>query len=428
VAVVAGVLGVLAAGLVSVAGVSAAPAEPLRLNDIQVKGSHNSYHIEPPPETLDLYHQAAPGLNPYQLAYTHPPLTEQLDLGFRQFELDVFNDSVGDQLAPLGTPGFKVAHIDAIDEGSQCPLLTSCLQELEDWSEANPDHVPLAVLLELKAPEFKPIPAMTPDALVELDTDIRTVFDDDQMITPDFVRGVGRPGGADGQGTVHDDVESAVLGTGWPLLEDVRGRVIFLLDNERDDYVNGDPTLAGRVAFPPSSPGQPDAGFLKMNDPEGANLAEIQQRVGEGYLVRTRSDLPVDTGLTGNSSQQIAALASGGHWVSGDYLTPTDYARYDAAFAARFDLPFDPARPAYQTVMPGGTPARCNPITAPPGCVSSDIEPGATAPPPTPPTSSTTPSSAPGAGPAAAPGSSSGAGVASSPAARGVSASPRFTG
>jgi hypothetical protein len=422
VAVVAGAA-LLAAGLVTGAGgVSAAPAEPLRLNHIQVKGSHNSYHIEPPPEVLDSYHASFPSLNPYQLAYTHPPLTEHLDLGFRQFELDVFNDSAGDQLEPLGTPGFKVAHIDLIDEGSQCPLLTSCLQELEDWSSANPDHVPLAVLLELKAPTIKPIPAMTPDALVDLDATIRTVFDDDQMITPDFVRGVGRPGGADGQGTVHDDVESAVLGTGWPLLEDVRGRVIFLLDNERDDYVNGDPTLAGRVAFPPSSPGQPDAAFLKMNDPEGANLAEIQQRVSEGYLVRTRSDLPVDTGLTGDDSQQIAALASGGHWVSGDYLTPTDYARYDAAFAARFDLPFDPARPPYQTVMPGGSPARCNPITAPPGCQSSDIEPGATAPTPT------TPSTGPGGGPAVAPGASSAPTVAPSPVARGVTASPRFTG
>jgi hypothetical protein len=90
--------------------------------------------------------------------------------------------------------------------------------------------------------------------------------------------------------------------------------------------------------------------------------------------VRTRSDLPVDTGLAGGHSQQDAALASGAQWVSGDYLTPTDYVRYDAGFAARYGQPFDPNRPAYQTIMPGGTPARCNPITAPPGCRSVDIE------------------------------------------------------
>jgi len=310
----------------------------------------------------------------YRLAYTHPPLAEQLDLGFRQFEFDVFTDPAGDRFAPIGTAGFKALHIDLVDEGSQCPLFTDCLRDLEAWSDAHPQHVPIAVLIELKEGFFKPTGPVTPTDLVELDAEIRSVLDTRQLVTPDFVKGVGRDGGADGEGTVYPDVESAILGVGWPLLDDTRGRFMFLLDNERDDYVNGDPSLAGRVAFPASSPGHRDAAFIKMNDPEGANEAAIRQRVAEGYMVRTRSDLPVDTGLTGSHSQQEAALASGAQWVSGDYFTPTDYARYDAVFAARYGQPFDPSRPAYQTVMPGGTPARCNPITAPPGCQSSDVE------------------------------------------------------
>lgn len=433
----AALVAVVLASLLVLAGgrTDAAPSEPLRLNHIQVKGSHNSYHVEPPPETLDAYHQIAPGANPYQLAYTHPPLTEHLELGFRQFELDLFADRDGTLFEPVGTPGFKVLHIDAIDEGSQCPLLVDCLAELEAWSDANPRHVPLAVLLEMKEGIIKPTGPTTPADLVALDAEIRSVFDDDQLITPDFVRGVGRPGGADGEGTVYPDVESAILDAGWPLLEDVRGRFIFLLDNERDDYVNGDPTLAGRVAFPPSSPGNPDAAFLKMNEPRGANLAEIQARVAEGYLVRTRGDVPVDTGLTGDDTRLQAALASGAHWVSGDYLTPTDYERYDATFAARFDLPFDPDRPPYQTVLPGGDPARCNPITAPPGCEASDIEPGAVAPPPQPPSTDPDdpPSTDPGSSPAGAgvesPGlRSPGPGVAPAAVARPVHRSPSFTG
>ena len=91
-------------------------------------------------------------------------------------------------------------------------------------------------------------------------------------------------------------------------------------------------------------------------------------------MVRTRADLPVDTGLSGDATRLADALASGAHWISGDYLTPTDYARYDAAFALRYNRPFDPGRPPYQTVVPGGTPARCNPLTAPPTCSSSDVE------------------------------------------------------
>jgi hypothetical protein len=172
---------------------------------------------------------------------------------------------------------------------------------------------------------------------------------------------------------VYDDPESAVLGFGWPLLDDVRGRVMFVLDNERTDYVDGDPTLAGRVAFPPASPGAPDAAFLKLNDSIG-DFDEIQDAVEAGYMVRTRSDFPVDTGLTGDDANLVAALTSGAQFVSGDYLTPNDYARYDQAFADRFDLPFDPDRPAYRTLVPGGVPARCNPLIAPVDCTPWDVE------------------------------------------------------
>ena len=355
-------------------GIDAAPVEPLRLNHFQVKGSHNSFHIEHAPEVIDSYMTVNP--TAYRLAFTHPPLADQLDLGFRQFEFDVFTDPAGDRFPPIGTPGFKALHIEAIDEGSQCPLFTDCLRDLEAWSDAHPQHMPIAVLIEPKEGFFTPTGPVTPADLVALDAEIRSVLDPDQLVTPDFVKGVGRAGGADGQGTVYPDVESAILEAGWPLLDDTRQRFIFLLNNERDDYVNGDTSLAGRVAFPPSSPGRPDAAFVRVNDPEGANQDEIRELVAEGYIVRTRSDLPVDTGLTGDHSQLEAALASGAHWVSGDYLSATDYARYDAVFAARYGQPFDPNRPAYLTAMPGGASARCNPITAPPGCETSDIEAG----------------------------------------------------
>ncbi|HEX5585732.1 MAG TPA: Ca2+-dependent phosphoinositide-specific phospholipase C [Acidimicrobiia bacterium] len=351
---------------------SAAPSEPLRINQFQALGSHNSYHVEQSPETLDFYLTVDP--TAYNLAYTHPPLTDQLALGVRQLELDVFADPAGDRFAPIGTPGFKVLHIDLIDEGSQCPRFVDCLTELAAWSDAHPTHMPIAILLEVKEGFIKPTGPVTPAQLLALDAEIRSVFGPDDLVTPDFVRGAGRDGGADGEGTVYPDVESAILDAGWPRLDDTRGRFMFLLDGDHDEYVNGDPTLAGRVAFPPSTPGHPEAAFVKVDDPQGVNLAMIQQLVADGYLVRTRADLPVDTGLSGDGARLTAALASGAQWVSGDYLTPTDYARYDAAFAARYNVPFDPGRPPYQTVIPGGTPARCNPVTAPLDCRSSDVE------------------------------------------------------
>jgi len=60
------------------------PATLLRLNDIQVLGSHNSYHLRPIPVVF-----AAIGVVSQELAdsidYSHLPLTEQLDTyGIRQ--------------------------------------------------------------------------------------------------------------------------------------------------------------------------------------------------------------------------------------------------------------------------------------------------------------------------------------------------------
>ena len=51
-----------------------------------------------------------------------------------------------------------------------------------------------------------------------------------------------------------------------------------------------------------------------------------------------------------------AALAGGAQFVSTDYEVP------------------DPRLGPYVVKIPGGTPARCNPVTAPPNCTSDDIE------------------------------------------------------
>src|SRR5918995_4313921 len=64
---------------------------PVRLNEIQVLASHNSYHVQPEPALMaaltDFLGDAAQGFE-----YTHRPLADELDAGVRQIELDVFVD------------------------------------------------------------------------------------------------------------------------------------------------------------------------------------------------------------------------------------------------------------------------------------------------------------------------------------------------
>jgi hypothetical protein len=147
-------------------------------------------------------------------------------------------------------PGFKVVHVQDIDYRSNCQPFTDCLSAIHKWSDAHPGHLPIFILVENKdrspAPGAAPGPGMLTAATMEaLDAEIRGVFPAEKLITPDNVRGA------------HKTLEEAVLTTGWPTLDAARGKVIFLLDQERATplYTAGHPTLEGRVMFTNSTPG-----------------------------------------------------------------------------------------------------------------------------------------------------------------------------
>ena len=83
----------------------------LNINHIQFVGSHNSYKQAMP----DGFVKQLMKLNPEvmeSLEYEHIPLAEQLDLGIRKLELDVF------YVADEGQ--FTVGHVQQIDMNSNC--------------------------------------------------------------------------------------------------------------------------------------------------------------------------------------------------------------------------------------------------------------------------------------------------------------------
>ncbi|WP_332914628.1 Ca2+-dependent phosphoinositide-specific phospholipase C [Algoriphagus boritolerans] len=65
-----------------------------KLNETQVIGSHNSYKSAMPSEVLEYLRKINPTAA-QSLEYVHLPLSEQLDLGLRNLELDVFHDPMG---------------------------------------------------------------------------------------------------------------------------------------------------------------------------------------------------------------------------------------------------------------------------------------------------------------------------------------------
>jgi len=301
-------------------------------------------------------------------------LAEQLDRGIRQFELDVFADPDGGRyatpaavtgtsgIAPaaaeMRAPGLKVLHIQDVDVRSTCVTFVACLTAIRDWSRAHPRHVPILVLVEAKdsvprgtggAPASPPLRFGVRE-LLTIDAEIRSVFDDDQLITPDRVRG--------SRSTLVDAVRSR----GWPLLRDARGKVLFALDNTDDHrlrYLEGAPSLEGRVLFVSSPAGEPSAAFLKMNDALGEGEARIREMVRAGYLVRTRADEPTIEARSGDTTRRDHALRSGAQYVSTDY---PEASPFGSGYLAR--LP-DAA----------GLPARCNPVNAAAGCRHDWLEP-----------------------------------------------------
>ena len=102
-----------------------APAPPtyrldstLRLNQIQVLGSHNSYHGAPYPQILAELRENNLGAIADGLDYGHRPLPAQFDLGVRQIELDVYADPHGRQVR--ASAGARAARHTRARPGRSC--------------------------------------------------------------------------------------------------------------------------------------------------------------------------------------------------------------------------------------------------------------------------------------------------------------------
>lgn len=356
-----------AAGAAALAGAEA-PADP-RLNEIQVVGTHNSYALPADPRAMALmaprvralYAAMTARLDERQkkaLAEEHPsgltdpaqtldyvqmPIEAQLRMGARSLELDLYPDPEGGlyadplpyrelrakgatDLAPIYTgelkkPGIKVQHVADMDFRSQCPRLRQCLTLLRQWSDANPGHSPVFILLEPKfggldqaVPGAAKVPPFDAAAFDEVDASIRAILGQERLFTPDDLRGT------------HNTLEEAARAGAWPRLSQVRGRFLFLylvpgLNLKAfDPYMAGRPSLEGRVAFVQGLPGMAHTAFLLV-DNATVDPARIPALVRQGYMVRSRADIDTGEARSGDPSRREATLASGAQIVSTDYLT-----------------------------------------------------------------------------------------------------------
>lgn len=394
-----GIAAIAAGGIAAIAIAQEAPrTDEVRLNQIQVIGTHNSYSQGVDPQLLAMvdatlgpklaafakampekmkadwqeYHpnftSMSEGLN-----YRYTTLTDQLDAGMRSLEIDINNDPQGGRYAhPAGLaalrakgvkdgqmlpydatdmekPGLKVFHVADLDVRSSCNLFTRCLKQLRAWSDAHPDHAPIFILVEAKSDALPVFPNATPPlafdraAFDEMDQSIFREIGRDKLVIPDDVRGR------------HPTLEAGVLAHNWPTLAKSRGKFVFLLLTAMDPralaaYHAGRENLEGRAAFLRATPGQSYAAFLLLDNAD-VRAREIPERVKQGYLVRARADIETYEAKVDDLGRANRAFASGAQIVSTDFYKPGN--AYGTNYVVR---------------LPGGGEARCNPVNAPKAC------------------------------------------------------------
>jgi hypothetical protein len=362
----------------------------LKLNQIQVLGTHNSYAmpvdkrllaiVDPilgrlmsdlgtrmPASMAALFKEEHPNDVKMSegLSYEHPDLKTQLDEGMRSLEIDVNPDPKGGNfLDPAGyrvlrekgvtdllpfdktgldAPGYKVLHMPDIDFRSHCPTFKLCLTQVREWSDAHPGHIPLFLVVEAKVSDIPIFPnptrtvPFTPALFDDLDQEIVSVLGRQRLITPDDVRGA------------HATLNEAIRAGAWPTLKAARGKVVILMitatgEAATQGYLEGHPSLKGRMAFVRAEPGQDHAAFL-MFDNALVRADDIKTYVRQGYIVRTRSDIETYEAKINDMTRANTAFASGAQVVSTDFEHPGN----------AYGTP-------YVVKLPGGGVARRNPV------------------------------------------------------------------
>ena len=286
----------------------------IALNELQLKGSHNSYHRAPRIALSRTWR------------YSHAPLEVQLaQQGVRQLELDV----------RYARGELMVGHLPLVDGRSTCHKFSDCLSRVKEWSRAHPKHLPVFVLIEVKEDLA---PSDLDGKLDAIDFAITRVLSRDMLLMPEDVAGD------------SPSLREAIITRGWPSVDDARGRVAFVMfgpQRHKRAYSAGRPRLDGRVMFVAERRlDHPHTSVVFYDDPIRMR-GLIADAVKQHFLVRTRADAD----LVRSTRRRDAALSSGANFISSDFVDP------------RFN---------WLEIGPNAV-GRCNPLSATHGCGASTV-------------------------------------------------------
>ncbi|MCB9389428.1 MAG: hypothetical protein H6512_07580 [Acidimicrobiia bacterium] len=304
-----------------VGGASTPGVDDLALNQAQMVGTHNSYHVATTPSPTR--------------ADTKAPLAEQFDFqGVRHIELDVY-DWAGQ---------WRVLHTPITDQGSTCPTLAACLSQVAGWSHAHPDHDPIVIFIDPKYDEiFNRLLPMNDDDVSRLDHVVADALGRERIMTPPSCAPV-TPLCSSGS---MDRVGLASASFGGRFLVVVNDDSFVqrsVLGHQRDGVLlasSQDPSRWGG-----------DVVFAEVEQP--GEQERIAAALNAHMMVRTFADTDLVEVRAGDGRRAERAFASGAQLIVTDQ--PAD---------SRADRP-NSLPGGYGVVTSSGQPIACNPVVADP--------------------------------------------------------------
>lgn len=280
--------------------------EGVKLNEIAVMGTHNSYQLLgtlPKQGLMKTLQIISFGLVENKAVFEMDTFTEQLEQGIRNLEIDI--ETVDDE----GDVSFIVTHKAIIDNVSSAYNLAKGLEEIAMWSDNNPGHLPVYLLIEPKddVPSINNMKNFSLEYALELDKVLRQVLGD-RLLTPQQVMGD------------YESFEEMRKADGWPTLKQSSGKIIVLLHtcDVTQEYIDTDTSIKTQAMFPMLLFGdidKPYASFILDNDPVIASENNKKTVDENNLMVRTRADDYPDF----SDERYKSADNCGSHIITTDY-------------------------------------------------------------------------------------------------------------
>ena len=286
--------------------IAQAKANGVRINEIAVMGTHNSYQTlgtAPNRALMKFLQFISFGLVENKAIFEMDTFTEQLERGIRNLEIDV--ETVDDD----GDVSFIVSHKPIIDNVSSAYNFKKALEEIAMWSDHNPGHLPVYLLIEPKGNvvSLNNMQDFSVDYAADFDKVLREVLGE-RLLTPAQAMGE------------YESFEAMRNADAWPTLEEAAGKIIVLMHpcDVTQEYIDSDPSIKSQAMFPMlryEDVDLPYASFILDNDPQGATENNKTTIDKKNLMVRTRADDYPDF----SDERYSYANNCGSHIITTDY-------------------------------------------------------------------------------------------------------------